>query len=61
MLLVILGEKLQCLTVNGHTGLLHDFKFSCLWMVPNLELLHLVDVAHTIDQEDFGKGISCLR
>ena len=61
MLLVILGEKLECLSIDGRTGLLHDFKFSFLWIVPNLEVLHLDNVAHLIDLEDFGKGIACLR
>ena len=61
IILVILGEKLRSLIVDGYTGLLHDFKFRFLWMVPELQLLHLKDVAHTIDQADFEQGILCVR
>ena len=60
-LLRILGDELQSLHVHGRTGLLQGFKFSFLWIVPNLQRLHLDVVQDTIDQEDFTKGIAYLR
>ena len=61
MLLAILKETLHQLHVDGRTGLLRDLKFSFLWAVPNLRQLSLENVAHHIHQEDFKRGIACLR
>ncbi len=61
MILAILGQKLQCLSVHGSTGLLDGFKFRYLWMAPNVRQLKLEHLTKAIDQEGFEKGIACLR
>ena len=61
ILLAIMGEKLRGLGIYGQTGLLDDFNFSSLWVIPNLQRLSLQDVTISFDQEAFEKGIACLR
>ena len=57
-----LGDKLCTLAIQGRTGLLQGFKFSFLWTMPNLRVLDRGgSVQQTIDHEDFGKGVGCLK
>lgn len=47
--------------MHGRTGLLDDFDFSSLWIVPNLRRLSLDSVSQALDHDGFDKGIACLR
>ena len=60
-LLLILGNRLHSLEVSGQTGLLRHFKCDVLWTVPNLRRLSLTDLLHTLDLQDFERGMACLR
>ena len=61
ILLAVMGAKLQCLQVDGWTGLLADFNFSFLWTVPNLQRLSLLNLPYYLKEKEFERGIACLR
>lgn len=61
VLLALMGQKLQCLDIDGRTGLLEDFQYRYLWTVPNLQRLSLTYVPCNLDQTGFEEGMECLR